>query len=340
MSALSRRIHFPSLGALFALPMFFSACLRDAAQAPARTRGSSDDLRVQLEACREEHERQVSDKEVETLRAQLRQYAGTADQDMRREAAMHRAMDSYPQGVCLIHGVFTLHERRDEMLVPATDADGNQLRLEYLGSGFLVSQRGDIVTNRHVAEPWWNNQTVAPLLQRGLEPSFILLTVTFPSHEPSPVDPTTIRVSTEGVDLAVFTTSLRDIPVLPLSDRDPKEFRGHKLMLMGYPTGLSALIARAESDVVAQALAEATDVTTLIAALGKRSAITPVITHGTLNDSTTHKLIYDAVTTSGGSGGPVFGPEGDVIGVNFAILRDFQGSNFGVPIRFVRPLIR
>jgi S1-C subfamily serine protease len=110
-------------------------------------------------------------------------------------------------------------------------------------------------------------------------------------------------------------------------------------MLMGYPTGLSALLARAESEVVSQALAEATDTTTLIDALSKRQAITPVITHGTLNDATGHKLIYDAVTTSGGSGGPVFGPDGKVIGVNFAILRDFQGSNFGVPIRFVRPLI-
>ena len=76
-----------------------------------------------------------------------------------------------------------------------------------------------------------------------------------------------------------------------------------------------------------------------IRALSKRAAITPAATHGTLNDVTAHKLIYDAVTTSGGSGGPVFGPDGEVIGVNFAILRDFTGSNFGVPIRLVRPLI-
>ena len=85
---------------------------------------------------------------------------------------------------------------------------------------------------------------------------------------------------------------------------------------------------------------EASDTTTLISALSTRSAITPVATHGTLNDATVHKLIYDAVPTSGGSGGPVFGPDGEVIGVKFAVLRDFQGSNFGVPIRFVRPLIR
>ena len=50
-------------------------------------------------------------------------------------------------------------------------------------------------------------------------------------------------------------------------------------------------------------------------------------------------LIYDAITTSGGSGDPVFGLDGTVIGVNFAIMRDFQGSNFGVPIRYARKLL-
>ena len=52
------------------------------------------------------------------------------------------------------------------------------------------------------------------------------------------------------------------------------------------------------------------------------------------------RLVYDAETTSGGSGGPVFGPDGTVVGVNFAVTRDFGGSNFGVPIRFVRELLQ
>ncbi len=71
-----------------------------------------------------------------------------------------------------------------------------------------------------------------------------------------------------------------------------------------------------------------------------RGALVPLATHGVLSDATPGKLIYDAVTTSGGSGGPVIGPEGTVIAVNFAMLREFQGSNFGVPIRYVQALIR
>ncbi len=318
---------------LLTVLLTLTACVQSGAKTPATSHGPANDLRTQLEACRKAHERLVSNNEVEILRAELHRYAGLADQDARRQAAMQRAMNEFTRGVCLIHGKFTLNERREQKLVPVTNSDGSPLELEYLGSGFLVSESGDILTNRHIAQPWWNNETVAPLLQRGLEPSFILLTVTFPLQKPISIDPATIRVSEDDVDLAVFRASVHGAPILPLSDRNPKELRGQKLMLMGYPTGLSALLARAEPDIVSDAMAEAQDLSTLIGALSKRHAITPVITHGTLNDATANKLIYDAVTTSGRSGGPVFGPDGDVIGVNFAILREFQGSNFGVPIR-------
>ncbi len=324
---------------LFILPLLVAACFRSAAGPPSTARQDSNDLHVELEACRQAHDRLVSSREIETLRAELRHYTEVADKEARRQAGMQRAMDEFTKGVCLIHGKFSLNERQDQKLVPVSNSDGSRLELEYLGSGFLISESGDILTNRHIAQPWWNNETVAPLLQRGLEPSFIVLTVTFPFQEPISIDPATIRVSEDGVDLAVFRASVHGVPILPLSDRNPKELRGQRLMLMGYPTGLSALLARAEPDVVSAALAEAQDLNTLIGALSKRHAITPIITHGTLNDATANKLIYDAVTTSGGSGGPVLGPEGDVIGVNFAILREFQGSNFGVPIRFARTLL-
>lgn len=339
MSATTRPILVARSAMILVLPFFLTACLQSASNLPGDSHQTPKDLQAQLEACRQAHERLVSNNEIEILRTELHRYAGLADLEVRRQVAMQRAMDEFTRGVCLIHGKFTLNERQEQKLVPVTNSDGSDLELEYLGSGFLVSERGDILTNRHIAQPWWNNETVAPLVQRGLEPSFILLTVTFPLKEPISIDPATIRVSEDGVDLAVFRAAVHGVPVLPLSDREPNELRGQRLMLMGYPTGLSALLARAEPNIVSEALTEAHDLTTLIGALSKRHAITPVITHGTLNDATAHKLIYDAVTTSGGSGGPVFGPDGEVIGVNFAILREFQGSNFGVPIRFARTLL-
>jgi len=52
------------------------------------------------------------------------------------------------------------------------------------------------------------------------------------------------------------------------------------------------------------------------------------------------KIVYDAATTSGGSGGPLFNREGKVIGINFAALRDFGGSNLAVPSKYAKDLLR
>lgn len=325
---------------LVAISPVLPSCQQSHSNGAANARGPTTELRRQLEECRRQHEAQVSTAEVKALREELRRIGSLTDEQTHKHAAMQRVMNEYSRGVCLIHGVFTLNERRKNAITRVTDDDGGLLELEYLGSGFLVHESGLVITNRHVAEPWWNNKSVAPLLARGLEPAFIKLTVTFPDQPTVNVDATTIRVSAEGADVAVMTALVRSVPVLPLSGRDPQQLRGERLMLLGYPTGLSALLARADPDVVSEALNEAHDTTSLIEALSRRHAISPVITHGTLSDATSRQLIYDAVTTSGGSGGPVFDADGEVIGVNFAILRDFQGSNFGVPIRFVRPFLQ
>ena len=78
----------------------------------------------------------------------------------------------------------------------------------------------------------------------------------------------------------------------------------------------------------------------IIDGLAEKSAVSPIITRGSLNEVLEHKLVYDAGTTTGGSGGPVFGPDGRVIGVNFAIVVGFAGSNFGVPVRYLRELLQ
>jgi len=74
--------------------------------------------------------------------------------------------------------------------------------------------------------------------------------------------------------------------------------------------------------------------------LAKRKLIRPLVTQGHVGDVLEDKIVYDAQTTSGGSGGPLLNREGGVIGVTYAVVKGFGGSNFGVPIRFATPLLK
>ena len=43
---------------------------------------------------------------------------------------------------------------------------------------------------------------------------------------------------------------------------------------------------------------------------------------------------------SGGFLGSLFNDQGQVIGINFAMVRDFGGSNFAIPINYGKALLR
>ena len=73
--------------------------------------------------------------------------------------------------------------------------------------------------------------------------------------------------------------------------------------------------------------------------LARRHLIRPITTQGHIGDVLHDKIVYDAQTTSGGSGGPLFNNEGKVSGINFAMVRDFGGSNFAIPISYGRSLL-
>jgi S1-C subfamily serine protease len=73
--------------------------------------------------------------------------------------------------------------------------------------------------------------------------------------------------------------------------------------------------------------------------LAALSLIRPSATCGHLGDVVGDKLIYDAPTAHGGSGGPVFDSHGEVIGINAAYIDGFTGGTLGVSVRALRPLI-
>jgi S1-C subfamily serine protease len=81
------------------------------------------------------------------------------------------------------------------------------------------------------------------------------------------------------------------------------------------------------------------DADTLLRELAKRKLIRPISTQGHIGDVRPDRLVYDAQTTSGGSGAPVIDLDGKVVGVNFAILQGFAGASFAVPIRKAEELV-
>ncbi len=161
-----------------------------------------------------------------------------------------------------------------------------------------------------------------------------------------PADTRAFRMRTQSIssaaDLAVVQGSLAGLrrATLALDGDRPAAVAGDPVVLLGYPTGLDAILARTDEATVRSIVAEADgNSKAIMAALASRRLIRPLATQGHIGDQLPDRIIYDAQTTSGGSGGPLFNRFGKVIGINFGMLQGFGGSNFGIPARFAQALL-
>ncbi len=161
-----------------------------------------------------------------------------------------------------------------------------------------------------------------------------------------PGSPRPFPCTTEGIspdaDLAVVRADLGDLKreILTLDAQGEASLSGQSVVLMGYPTGIEAILARTEDSVVREiVVASRGELKGILAELAARSLIRPTVTQGHVGDVLKDKIVYDAQTTSGGSGGPLFNQQAKVVGINFAILKDFGGSNFGIPCRYAQVLL-
>ena len=73
--------------------------------------------------------------------------------------------------------------------------------------------------------------------------------------------------------------------------------------------------------------------------LARRNLIRPDITQEHIGDVLPDKVVYGAQTTLGGSGAPLFNGEGIVLGINLAMVREFVGSNFAIPVGYSESLL-
>ena len=77
----------------------------------------------------------------------------------------------------------------------------------------------------------------------------------------------------------------------------------------------------------------------MLGVLAQTKHIQPQTTQGNITALDASKIAYDARTAEGGSGAPLFGPSGYVIGVGNSIFTEGSASNFAVPVRHAVALL-
>ena len=331
-----------------------------------RSNGSraSDPQKLQLQKKSEDLRSQIASSKTEDTPALQNQLAAveTRLQKLETEGQVaQKIIQSYEQSVCLIHvdlafrdhatGARLRYAKLTSGGEPVTDehnnpllsltGDGPEVHIDVFGTGFLAATNGQILTNHHVVEPWWQNDELKEMLDQSLDPVITEMTAYFPgiSHG--------IAIRTEKIssaaDVAVVTGNLSELGIkqIALAEGRGSAVSGSPVVLLGYPTALDAILARAGADTIESvATASKGDSKQMMEELARRHLIRPTVTQGHIGDVLRDKIVYDAQTTSGGSGGPLFNNEGKVIGINFAILREFGGSNFAIPVGFGKLLLK
>jgi DNA-binding response OmpR family regulator len=231
-------------------------------------------------------------------------------------------------------------EGSDGNPVLTLDGNGPEVMLDFFGTGFLVGPSGRIITNRHVAEPWWNNDEISAITSQGFQAEISSIHAYFPGD--ARAFSAEIQQISKDADLSTMQVDVQNLKRTALSlDMDARgAVSGEPVVSMGYETGLAGILARTDENTAQQIMtSNAGDVSQVLTELARRDLIRPIITQGHVGDVLQDRIVFDAQTTLGGSGGPLFNQEGKVIGVTYAVLSGFGGSNFGIPIRLSQSLL-
>jgi S1-C subfamily serine protease len=216
------------------------------------------------------------------------------------------------------------------------DARGPPWSSEFTGSGFLAGDDGLVVTNRHVARPWSVDEQAGKLEVQGLVPVLRLRVYAPGAADPFDAD----FVSASGTsDLALLRAPglAGHAAPLPLAAVPPGA--GDEILVLGYPAGINALLARSGEVFVDSLRQSMPDFWSVAEQLAAADLIRPLASRGIVGQVTSASVVYDAETTRGGSGGPVLSLDGEVVAVTYGVLEGFGGSNLGVPVDEVRRLI-
>lgn len=171
---------------------------------------------------------------------------------------------------------------------------------EGAGSGFIVSEDGYIITNRHVVE---DARTVSVILSDG---------TTYEDAQVVATDPLN--------DLAYLKVpDVSGLPVAELGDSTTVRV-GQSVIAIGNSLGqyqntvTSGIISGTGRPVAAQ--------------------------KGNSVETLTDLLQTDAAINPGNSGGPLLNTSGQVIGINTAIAQDAEGIGFAIPITAAKGILK
>jgi S1-C subfamily serine protease len=264
---------------------------------------------------------------LDNLTTEIRTVMAEVQQLRQEQAPPAVVLDRYRNSIGYICGVYDVGYS-DKL---------PEIRMRIAGTGFLVGD-GLVATNRHVAEPWYGDSKAKGLIENGATATLESLVVFFPSS-PKPIRLLPGSVSKTS-DLAVLRTEdsdvIRGLAVLPLaiSTGHPGQF----VTVMGYPLGTLGMVVKSPSGTYERLAYPQNDIHTA-SKLASMSLVRPSTTYGHLGDVIGDKVIYDAPSAHGGSGGPVLDSKGEVIAVNTAYVDGFSGGTIGLSVEPLRRLV-
>ncbi len=224
-----------------------------------------------------------------------------------------------------------------------TEGTGSPVEYDFIGTGFHVGG-GYIVTNRHVVQPWDEDDQVKQIMRAANGRARLKrLVIYFPNF----AQPFPMRVRQVGtrddIGIGVIDPAMMppEIPSIPLDYDTESAAIGKTVVTMGYPSGPDRLLAMVDDDEaksINQRFGNSRQ--NLINFLAQSQKIVPLTTQGAITDLDARRIVHDAKTAEGGSGAPLFGQAGRVIGVNFGVFTENTAANMAVPVRFAVELLK
>jgi len=237
-----------------------------------------------------------------------------------------RPLGTYGKSECLIVTKFVVES-----------ADGVLLKQDVgYGSGFIVG-KGLVATSRHVAQPWHGSSVYKDQLDViGVQPRVVSMLGFFPGVT-RPVNLYGSIVS-DKADAAVVRYDAAKVKAsaIPLSSEFPRA--GESVAIMGYPLVVTPMIFKFPDSIYERLMAHAYD-PKIFQELADHSLIRPTVTFGHIGDVVGDKIIFDAANQHGASGSPVLNIRGEALAINTAVADGFSGSNLGISVEALRPLM-